>query len=400
MFVRALAGTILFVAQQGAPQPWWKPVWVAVRQFGVAFDTLFAGAVGIALGFLAKWAIETWTARAAARREFVQKFATKVTSRVATLANQHYWSLANYAGLLALLLEDYLHTRIYHLMLIWAAPDELAKRLDDLAQKTANQSFPHFCRLVGLFNAFQFQGSNTYLLTDHASGESCKRLYNTLVNSLSGELNRKLANLYQREIPYGSDGNQKATKISDLPAAALTDDITKTYLNEEKSAWRDWLRFDPAGVSRAAEALRAYNELLGHELALLYKDWFDRSRAAIGFGGDAVVHRWPNVLTAQSLVAIGQSRSESPLLRPLGTAVSTPAATAPNEGASGARRRGGGPAAGKGSGKKERPLKKGQQRAANPPPDPRYFAEIMKELLATQGGTKPRRSSGEAAVRK
>jgi hypothetical protein len=265
------------------------------------------------LGFLVKWWLELRSVHSAARREFAQK----VTSRIAGLANRHYWSLANYAGVLAGLLEDYLQTRAYHLLLIWDPPTRLAGRLDELAQEGANKSFPHFCRLLGLFNAFQFQGSNTYLLTDHTSGEACKRLYNTLVAMLPEKLN--LARLYQMEILVGR-GRAKVWKtISETP---LTEATVNQYLKAELNIWKLWLRNDPGSVLRAAEALRAYNELLNHELALLYKDWFNKSR--YGVAGEAEGSDWPNVLTEESLVAIRQSRFESPLLRPLGGAVPMP----------------------------------------------------------------------------
>lgn len=137
----------------------WSSRWTAVKEFATSANTLLAGALGTAFGVHVKWLLEQRSVRSAARREFAQK----VTTQISNLADKHYWSLANYAGLLAGVLENYLRTRCYHLLLIWDESSQLAVRLDELATEAADNSFPHFCHLISLFDTFQFQGSNTYL---------------------------------------------------------------------------------------------------------------------------------------------------------------------------------------------------------------------------------------------
>jgi hypothetical protein len=277
------------------------------------FDLLFGGALGTGLGFLIKWALEQWSLRVAARREFAQK----VTDQISNLASKHYWSLANYAGVVAGLLEGYLCGRFYHLIVLWDDKAPLNRRLDELADEATIISFPHLCRLIALFDAFQFKESNTYLLTDHPAGETCKRLYNTFLGSLPEKLN--LANLYALEIPV-EEGAKK--KVGEIPAAYLTEAVIDKYLPNEKKIWRDWLRNDLEGVIQAADALRAYNELLLHELANLYRDWFKQEQPDIPYLEELVLERWPNVLTEQSFVAIGRARQQTTLLSPLGAAIS------------------------------------------------------------------------------
>ena len=279
-------------------------------------DLALGGVLGTAIGYLIKWALEQLSLRVAARREFAQK----VTDQISSLADNYYWGLANYAGVLAGALEGYLQLRYYHLLLHWERKLLLRGRLNELADEATARSFPYLCRLISLFYMFQFEGSNTYLLTDHAAGETCKRLYNTFVGSLpQDKLN--LANLYALEIDYQKSEKRK---VSEIPPAHLTKEVIdrNEELKETYKAWRNWLRNDLSGVLQAADALRAYNELLLHELAKLYRDWFGRKQPDVPYVEEVVLDAWPNVLSEQSFVAIGRARQQPALLVPLGSAVS------------------------------------------------------------------------------
>ncbi len=278
------------------------------------FDLLFGGALGAALGYLIKWGLEQFSLRVAARREFAEK----VTEQISKLATEHYWSLANYAGVVSGRLEIYLQMRAYHLLLQWNDPSDLHHRLDELADEAAKSSFPHLCRLIASFDAFQFEESNTYLLTDHAAGETCKRLYNTFVGSLPEKLN--LANLYASEI---TDKNGKKEKIGLLHPAYITEEVIMQHehLANEWKTWRNWLRNNLEDIIQSADALRAYNELLLDELASLYRDWFKQEQPEVPYIDELVFNDWPNVLTEQSFIVIARTRQQPALLSPLGAAI-------------------------------------------------------------------------------
>lgn len=298
-----------------APAP---NLWEDIRGWFNIGNLLFGGTIGTGLGFLIKWGLEQWSLRAEARR----KFAAGVTDQISALANDHYWSLANYAGVVAGLLEAYLTNRLYHLILQWESKGDLNNRLDELAEETSKKSFNQLCHLLGLFETFQFRKSNTYLLTDHVAGEICKRLYNTFVASLPQKLNA--ANLYALEI---TDEYGCKKRIFDLSPAELTDELIEKndVLEKERDHWRHWLRNDLGGVILAADSLRAYNELLRHELANLYSDWFKKKKTPITpYAKELALSEWPDVLSEQSVVTIGHAQKQPTLLSPLGAAVSKP----------------------------------------------------------------------------
>jgi hypothetical protein len=280
--------------------------------------------MGTLIGYWAKALLERLNARAAAHLAF----AKDVTGRITTLANEHYWPLANYAGVVASEFETHLELCTYHLLLHWEPHNGLEQKLSDLAKERAAAAFPAFCQLIGLFYAFQFGGGNTYLLTTHSAGETCKRLYNMFVGSLPERLN--LANLVGTQIRVNEEGIQKSRKLYELRGASFSDEIIKE-LPREREAFEQWLQHNLCDVTIAAAALRALNELLSHELALLYKDWFRRGRflsstdpyvSAVAYG------KWPGVLTEESVYTMGQAAFEGALLRPLGTAVTYKAAQA------------------------------------------------------------------------
>ena len=292
-------------------------------EFARTYQALFGGALGAAVGYLAKWFFDQWSAERTARREFAQS----VTTQISDLAKDYYWSLANYAGVLAGLLESYLDNRTHHLMLLWADPKDLDRRLDEIAKNFAETSFYHFCRLIGLFDEFQFQHSNTYLLTSHAAGETSKRLYNTFIGSLSAEdpedrINTlKIVKVLQEM--RQTDLDPAPIPVSKFPNALFIDEVANKDLKTELEDYRNWIRNRVPEVEEAADALRAYNELLNHELARLYRDFFKKTPPDSNlYLGEVAFDDWPNLLTEQSYAAIERANLQSALLRPLGAPIS------------------------------------------------------------------------------
>jgi hypothetical protein len=334
---RTLLIAALFLALLCLPLPLWseeaakttepgsllslpEKLWEFVR----TYQALFGGTLGAALGYLGKWLFDQWSAERTARREFAQT----VTTQISKLAKDYYWSLANYAGVLAGLLESYLDNRTHHLMLLWEDRRDLENRLEQIAKTFAEASFYHFCRLIGLFDSFQFQGSNTYLLTNHAAGETSKRLYNTFIASLPTDDSEEGINTLkivkvlreERDTPLSS----KPMKVADYPSELFMNTVAKDDLGDELKNYGKWIRSQIPEVEEAAAALRAYNELLNHELARLYRDFFKKTAPDNKlYLGEVAFDDWPNLLTEQSYAAIERANIQSALLRPLGAPIST-----------------------------------------------------------------------------
>lgn len=291
-------------------------------EFVRTYQALFGGTLGAALGYLAKWYFDQLNAERTARREFAQS----VTTQISELANEYYWSLANYAGVLAGLLESYLDNRTQHLMLLWEDRSQLATRLDQISNEFSQMSFYHFCRLIGLFDVFQFQGGNTYLLTNHAAGEKCKQLYNMFIANLPLEDNEDSIDTLKivkvlRELRT-SESHESQIPVAELPSAEFMSTIAQNELKTEFENYRKWVQSRTPNVEEAADALRAYNELLNHELARLYGDFFKKTPPGSNlYLGEVAFDEWPHLLTEQSYAAMERASVQGTLLRPLGTPV-------------------------------------------------------------------------------
>jgi hypothetical protein len=289
-----------------------------VFEFVRTYQVLFGGALGAGLGYLIKWFFDQRSAERSARRQFAQS----VTAQISELAKNHYWSLANCAGVLAGLLESYLDMRTYHLLLLWAERKDLERRLEEIANECAEASFFHFCRLIGLFDTFQFQGSNTYLLTSHAAGETSKRLYNSFIACLPGDDEDRIETLKIVKVLREERKTKLSSApvpVSQLPSFQFMEEIARKDLQDELERYSRWIKNRVPDVEEAADALRAYNELLNRELACLYRDFFKKTPAdAESYLGEVAFDDWPNLLTEQSYHAIKRASVQSALLRPLG----------------------------------------------------------------------------------
>lgn len=309
-----------------------------VLDFVHTYQVLFGGVLGTGLGVLGKWIFDQISAERAARRQFAQQ----VTKQISDLATNHYWSLANYAGILAGQLESYLDNRDHYLMLNFKDHKDLETSLEALADETARASFHQFCRLIVLFDDFQFRSSNTYLLTSHAAGEMSKKLYNAFVSNIpTGAKNSarqaenidtlKIVKLMRKKAK--EDPAYKGMSMAEVPAVYFIDELTegeaksglssgsydKSMLSDELQAYRHWIWQRIPEVEQAVDALRAYNALLSHELALLYRDFFkDGSVNSKLYLSNTAYDDWPHVITEKTFLAIERASVQSALLQPLG----------------------------------------------------------------------------------
>lgn len=304
-----------------------------------------------AIGWIATRIYEQFSNRLTQRREFIKE----TTKRVVDLSWQHYWGLANAAGTLGALLHAYLRLVEAHLFVSYVDPGEtpvvgperLRERLSQVAKEAADSSFPSFARLVMRFHNFQFQGSNTYLLPHHESGEALRRLYNQLVACLPKDIPsdiRRGVESYEKNLkgvdknsaqvePDGSSDasdsqsakadSQPSTPQRDVNDAFLEDPDMLSKLPELNASmvkWRAWLEQALPQVSEAADSATAYADLMAHELALLNSTFFrDRVQTSLPPGHLEWAHRrWPDLLTEGTLQVVARAGAYSRWFSPLG----------------------------------------------------------------------------------
>jgi tetratricopeptide (TPR) repeat protein len=311
----------------------WPTSWpwldnATIRRIAILLVTLVLGSTGL-LAVTYKFFLSEGRARFDARRKFTET----VTADISGLAKSHYWALANYSGTLAAQFESYIDAQNQLLLLRWDRRRRLQSELHTRADQCADASFWTFCQLLLRFDDFQFRGSNTYLLTTHAAGELAKKLYNSFIAALPRESETTIDTLTilktlrhppppavviatatgeERRVPPAS---READRIADLPARAFIDgvDTGAIDLKEVRRAYTAWLRDQPLTVEKAGQSLRAYSELLTHELALLHEQWFLRRKGLWST-------EWPrNAISSNSLQTMQQVRFESALLASMPT---------------------------------------------------------------------------------
>lgn len=318
---KVIAATTLGVALAfpafAADLPVGDSLWYTIS--GFLTGSVFVGAVGwvVARGY------DMFSARLSAQRDFVKG----TTTEVVKLASTHYWALANAAGTTGDLLGLHLRTVQAHLALRYASADVsgadaaagLQATMQRICRDSARSSFPSVVRLLVLFDRFQFRGSQTYLLPSHASGMALRRLYNQFAGSLPEEFVtpiRVAVEAYLRDEPKTAAG-----KIADgLGGTFLERGILK--FEAELELYRTWLQQDLVQVSDAADALRAFGELLTHELANLNRVFFKDHSIVEGTSGLGIRMLekavWPATLGEASLLALVRADAQSEFYRPLG----------------------------------------------------------------------------------
>jgi hypothetical protein len=208
--------------------------------------------------------------------------------------------------------------------------DECRARVAGIAKDYARQSFFKLCRLLWLFDKFQFEESNTYLTTTDGAGRSCRQLYNAFVTTLPVSEDFKqtrldtlaiLASMHGSVQVPGRDKPVAGATLTEAEFNTMVDCVDDAALRNARVAFGEWLAGRPDQVYIAAQSLRAYSELLSHELANLYRDWFRRTPLSDQTYAELVAYReWPDVLTPDSVRAIRRALSAGELLQPPGRA--------------------------------------------------------------------------------
>jgi hypothetical protein len=363
-----------------------RQIWMAIVVAGLAASPVLAqegstpkggwvellvnGAPGLALLILSVTGVAPWLAGKAYEQfsdawKVRRTFVVETTKSVSGFATTHYWALANAAGTLSGALDQYLRMTRAYCFLNYATATQLSDRLDDLAREAAKVSFPALARLVIRFDRFQFHGSNTYLLPHHTSGETLRRLYNAFVasadqrlltlirqgveNHLAAEAKPEatdpfgLYGTFLEGLPDQNDPEEKHPEEKH-PEEKHPEEKHKE-LSEARAIWQKWLRNSLPDVNEAADALRAYSEILSHELALLNAVFFqDRPGVLRNFvRASGIADRrpwrplvaiwarenWPMLVSARTVAAAARSSALSRDFAPLGGSSPAKPRTAP-----------------------------------------------------------------------
>lgn len=245
-----------------------------------------------------------------------------------------YESLAETAGTLAWLLEDYLRFRFLHLILLFESPRSLQERLEEIAEDAAKDSFFYFCQLLYSFYSFQRKLSSSYRLGDSQGVNSLRRLYNTLVANLPQGRSSGAIDNY-RILDWFED-----QRVSTISFQRFRPDFeTKgSALHDDFQAYRNWLRQGSPEVGIVAGALREYCLVLRSEAG--------RIEEVHRHGPGPVAGRSPRPEPAWSIdlreTALRAASLESALPRPLGRVTATgPSPPSQQQPTRGRRQRGG-----------------------------------------------------------
>lgn len=295
----------------------------------LTYLTVAATAIAAAWNYIGPKIWERYAARAKARDEFIKG----TTAGVVKLARTHYWALANAAGTAADLLAEHLRSLQLHLMVSYAgrnrigedAVAELRANIDRVCKSNAEFSFPSIVRLIVLFDRFQFSGSETYLLPNHAAGMALRRLYNQFVGALPegafiSDIRKAVEKHLKEEKKWESGAAPLGLGGSFLSDRTQLDDVLG--LKETRERYQRWLRDSVVNVADAADALRAYAELLSHELAELNYVFFrdkGKPRTTGEFAVETIIgSSWSGVLNEDSILTLQRAAAESEFYRPLG----------------------------------------------------------------------------------
>jgi hypothetical protein len=232
-----------------------------------------------------------------------------MSERLVELSREHYEPLAETAGILGWLLEEYLWYRFVHLMLIYREDSDMHDRLKSIADDAANDSFFYLCRFLHLGSAFQLRGSSTYLLGDRETNQSVRQLHNAFLANLPQGTASDAINIYRIV------SELKKHDISTMSLEDFSGEVQKN-LQTEFDAFRNWLLEASPEVTKVTGALLEYSGVISRELAISHENWRQETgRPGLGQTRESRISVWTAGPRAAGLEAAGM---ESALPRPLG----------------------------------------------------------------------------------
>lgn len=246
--------------------------------------------------------------------------------------------LAATAGMLGELLDQYLTSRFYHLLLIYPDVPSLQRRLNEVEEEYAAISFFYFCKLVSLLAECESQGGAMPLLSDQAVQDAAQRLINVFLASIpqgkeeeegsidtfdiAAKFNKHCLDLKKRiEFQSGTPVSQVGDFVRKVnPQRFVIEGYSRAegneFLGKEFIAYQNWLKLARPELIVAAEALRTFYTLISQDLRgtggqFKQKQFF----SSFATGDPSALHELLDNLTPVGLATV---LSESRLPRPIG----------------------------------------------------------------------------------
>jgi len=281
------------------------------------------------VAFLGKWGFTEASAENKIRRDL----GASTAKRIAELADQHYWAIANAAGTLSTGLRSYIELIELRLYVGYADGAALKTDVDRDAVETSFATFASLVQLLWSLHNFQFIGSNDYLLPQEEAGTDLRRLYNSFRTSLKSTAagddlpTGVLQSIKKTDGKFDILATLDAASIRkkqepDNPAPAPLADPGMEKLRE---SWSGWLANDNnlANVLTATQSLEAFARLLRGQIGELYGDWYDvKTRTFFGFATARGAPR--TTLSRAERETVEMARELNDLMQPLRQAAQGP----------------------------------------------------------------------------
>ena len=193
--------------------------------------------------------------------------------------------LAATAGILGGLLDQYLSSRFYHLLLIYENAPSLQKRLSEVEGEYAAVSFFYFCKLISLLAECESEGGAIPLLSSQVAHDSAQRLMNCFLSSIpQGEEEESVdtfeiatrfreyrSMLKSDQSELGIPGSQVGEFVRRVdPKRYVSEDTSggkvEELLVKEFAPYEKWLTSAKPGLILGAEALTAFYKLVLQDL--------------------------------------------------------------------------------------------------------------------------------------
>ena len=165
-----------------------------------------------------------------------------------------------------------------------------------------------------IFNEFQFDKGNTYLLTKYWAGGVLRQLYNRFIEAIQEvDKDRKIVDVLSPKTRSQQLGSENAPVWYEFFHSVQQIAENDEALKKVREAYEEWLFRCSVDVYKATDSLRACSELLSHQLSLLYKDWFRDIKDKV-----SVRRQLQGYISEDAQKAIEGARFQSTLLRPMG----------------------------------------------------------------------------------
>jgi len=243
--------------------------------------------------------------------------------------------LAATSGMLGELLDEYLRSRFYHLLLIYPDAPSLQKRLSEVEGEYVAVSFFYFCKLISLLAECEREGGAMPLLSSQVAQDAAQRLINGFLARIpQGEEQGSVdtfeieTKFREHQLTIEKDAAQAGTPSSQVGdfvrridprryvSEGTSEENVQELLVKEFAAYRKWLNLAPPGLILGAEALGAFYKLVSQDLrGTGERRRLISSSTRLESADSSALGMLSDKLTT---LAVQEILSESPLPRPIG----------------------------------------------------------------------------------